>query len=308
MHRVTFNEVMLQSVKKRTSTKMKDIFKLLVNETYEGGERRLDGTFAFPASRLVTPNGHPNVDMVLVLSDKFKDSYGLIERSRLKKPAGEAESMLERELGALRKEEALLKTTAPKSERLLEVWKQIRALTDDLQDERERLQGKWLRGVSKMGANENEWATLKEISYLEVATRCGVDKSVAEAALRDIWHKFGSDCAQQPSETHELLLSSGKLLVKENKFYFVPKPIQSETIPGKDCLILSQAFGARASGRPATSASSGAGKANAMPVMPVVQKVCVFAKLRGGEGKCDVRDACECTSATGFYRANMLGR
>jgi len=233
VHRVTFNEVMLQSVKKRTSTKMKDIFKLLVNETYEGGERRLDGTFAFPASRLVTPNGHPNVDMVLVLSDKFKDSYGLIERSRLKKPAGEAESMLERELGALRKEEALLKTTAPKSERLLEVWKQIRALTDDLQDERERLQGKWLRGVSKMGANENEWATLKEISYLEVATRCGVDKSVAEAALRDIWHKFGSDCAQQPSETHELLLSSGKLLVKENKFYFVPKPIQSETIPAR---------------------------------------------------------------------------
>ena len=37
---------------------MKDIFKLLVNETYEGGERRLDGTFTFPASRLVTPNGH----------------------------------------------------------------------------------------------------------------------------------------------------------------------------------------------------------------------------------------------------------
>ena len=52
---------MLESVKKKTSIKMKDIFKLVINQTYEGGERRLDGRFAFPASRLVTPNGHPNV-------------------------------------------------------------------------------------------------------------------------------------------------------------------------------------------------------------------------------------------------------
>lgn len=63
MRRITFNEVMLESVKKRSSIKMKDIFKLIVNETYEGGERRLDGKFAFPASRLVTPNGHPNVSV-----------------------------------------------------------------------------------------------------------------------------------------------------------------------------------------------------------------------------------------------------
>jgi len=52
---------MLESMKKKTSIKMKDIFKLVINQTYEGGERRLDGRFAFPASRLVTPNGHPNV-------------------------------------------------------------------------------------------------------------------------------------------------------------------------------------------------------------------------------------------------------
>ena len=30
------------------------------------------------------------VDMVLVLSDKFKGSYGLIERNRVKKPAGKS--------------------------------------------------------------------------------------------------------------------------------------------------------------------------------------------------------------------------
>jgi len=52
---------MLESIKKRRSIKMKDVFKIMVNETYEGAERRLDGRFAFPASRLVTPNGHPNV-------------------------------------------------------------------------------------------------------------------------------------------------------------------------------------------------------------------------------------------------------
>ena len=46
--------------------------------------------------------------------------------------------------------DTLAQATAPKSERLLQVWKEIRALTDDLQDERERLQGKWLRGVSKV--------------------------------------------------------------------------------------------------------------------------------------------------------------
>ena len=63
VRRITFNEVMLESVKNRSSIKMKDIFKLIVNETYEGGERRLDGKFAFPASRLVTPNGHPNVSV-----------------------------------------------------------------------------------------------------------------------------------------------------------------------------------------------------------------------------------------------------
>ena len=44
-------------------------------------------------------------------------------------------------------------------------------------------------------------------------------------------------------QAHELLLSSGKLVVKENKFYFVPKPVQADTIPGKDCLALSKAFG-----------------------------------------------------------------
>ena len=112
--------MMLESIKKRTSIKMKEIFKLVVNQTYEGGERRLDGSFAFPASRLVTPNGHPNVDMVLVLADKFKSSYGLVERNRVKKPRGEVESQLEQELGKLRKEEAVLNATAPKSARLLE--------------------------------------------------------------------------------------------------------------------------------------------------------------------------------------------
>ena len=55
---VCFNEVMLESIKKRTSVKIKDVFKLVVNLTYEGGERCLDKSFAFPASRLVTPYGH----------------------------------------------------------------------------------------------------------------------------------------------------------------------------------------------------------------------------------------------------------
>jgi len=36
---------------------------------------------------------------------------------------------------------------APKSERLMEVWTEIRTMTEDLQEERQRLQGKWLRGV-----------------------------------------------------------------------------------------------------------------------------------------------------------------
>lgn len=31
--------------------------------------------------------------------------------------------------------------------------------------------------------------------------------------------------------------------MKENKFYFVPKPVQADTIPGKDCLALSKVFG-----------------------------------------------------------------
>jgi len=35
---------------------------------------------------------------------------------------------------------------------------------------------------------------------------------------------------------HELLMASGKLVVKDHKFYFVPKPIQADTIAGKDCL------------------------------------------------------------------------
>ena len=106
---------------------------------------------------------------------------------------------MEQELGKLHKEEAVLKATAPKSERLLEVWRDIRAMTDDLQDERERLQGKWLRGVSNMGSNQNEWATLKDISYLDIGQRCGVDKTVAEAALLDMWHKFGANRAAEPS-------------------------------------------------------------------------------------------------------------
>jgi len=240
--RVAFNEWMLASIKKRTSVRMKDVFKLIVNKTYEGSERRLDGKFAFPASRLVTPNGHPNVDMQLILADKFKASYNLHERSRVKKPAGEAESELESRLGALRKEEALLKATDSRSGRLVEIWKQIRELTEDLQDEREKLQGKWLRGISLMGSNQREWATLKEVSYLEIGQRCGVDTAVVEAALHDIWHKFGAMCEAQPSSPQELLLSSGKLVVKDLKFYFVPKPIQAETIPGKDSLALTNIF------------------------------------------------------------------
>ena len=55
---VCFNQVMLESIKKLRSVKVKDIFKLVVNLTYEGGERCLDKSFAFPASRLVTPYGH----------------------------------------------------------------------------------------------------------------------------------------------------------------------------------------------------------------------------------------------------------
>ena len=267
--RVAFNEWMLASIKKRTSIRMKDVFKLVVNKTYEGSERRLDGKFAFPASRLVTPNGHPNVDMQLVLADKFKTSYNLHERSRVKKPAGEAESKLESQLGALRKEEALLKATDSKSERLAEVWRQIRTLSEDLQDERERLQGKWLRGISFMGSNQREWATVKEVSYLEVGQRCGVDKGVVEAALNDMWHKFGAMCEAQPSMQQELLLSTGKLVVKDSKFYFVPKPIQADTIPGKDSLALTQVFASdvpKAGGskalpkRPATSTGVSGGK------------------------------------------------
>ena len=55
---VCFNEVMLESIKKLRSVKVKDIFMLVVNLTYEGGERCLEKSFAFPASCFVTPNGH----------------------------------------------------------------------------------------------------------------------------------------------------------------------------------------------------------------------------------------------------------
>ena len=49
------------------------------------------------------------VDMLLILADKFTSSYALSERNRVKRPAGEVESQLEQHLGSLRKEEALLK-------------------------------------------------------------------------------------------------------------------------------------------------------------------------------------------------------
>jgi hypothetical protein len=180
--------------------------------------------------------------MVLMLAEKFKASYSLSERHRIKKPAGELELRCEQELAKLRKEEAVLKATAPKSERLLEVWNLIRSTSEMLQDERERLQGKWLRGQSLMGANESEWAHVKDISYLDIAHRCALDRSVVEAALSDIWHKFAETCLQDPSSVHELLLATGKLVVKENKFFFVPKPIQADTVPGKDCLALDLDF------------------------------------------------------------------
>ena len=94
---------------------------------------------------------------------------------------------------------------------------------------------------------------------------------MAEAALLDIWHKFAANAAADPAKARELLLSTGKLVMKENKFYFVPKPIQADTVPGKDCLALTKTFqedlggsGTRAKslaggahGRPATSASAG---------------------------------------------------
>ena len=35
-NRIAFNEVMLESIKKGTSIKVKDVFKLVVNRTYEG--------------------------------------------------------------------------------------------------------------------------------------------------------------------------------------------------------------------------------------------------------------------------------
>lgn len=70
----------------------------------------------------------------------------------------------------------------------------------------------------------------------------------------------------------ELLLSSGKLVVKDSKFYFVPKPIQADTIQGKDCLALTKVLASEPKAgsskalvkRPATS--SGA------PVPKLVQK------------------------------------
>eukprot|EP00961_Rhodomonas_salina_P189804 2560736-Rhodomonas_salina.5 len=44
----------------------------MVNQTKEGGERHLDGTWAFPASRMVTPHGHPTVEMVSALPPPAK--------------------------------------------------------------------------------------------------------------------------------------------------------------------------------------------------------------------------------------------
>ena len=37
-NRIAFNEVMLESIKKGTSIKVKDVFKLVVNRTYEGAQ------------------------------------------------------------------------------------------------------------------------------------------------------------------------------------------------------------------------------------------------------------------------------
>ena len=276
---------MLENIKKRTSIKVSGIFKLVVNRTHEGGERRLDRKMAFPASRLITPNGHPNVDMRLILADRFKDSYALAEGTRIKKQeASDVEAGLEQRLGALRKEEAELKAHAPKAPRLLEVWAEIRAVSEELQDERERLQGKWLRGISLMGSNQAEWASMREMSYLEIGAAVGLDKAVAEAAVLDIWHQFGASCNAPASSlkgqaattylrplpaapsnrgTQELLLACGRLVVKNGKYSFVPKPVQADSIPGKDCLALPPK-GPRAQGhdgkaaaaRPTTSASA----------------------------------------------------
>ena len=276
---------MLENIKKRTSIKVSGIFKLVVNRTYEGGERRLDRKMAFPASRLITPNGHPNVDMQLILADRFKDSYALTEGTRIKKQeASDVEAGLEQRLGALRKEEAELKAQAPKAPRLLEVWAEIRAVSEELQDERERLQGKWLRGISLMGSNQAEWASMREMSYLEIGAAVGLDKAVAEAAVLDIWHQFGASCNAPASSlkgqaattylralpaapsnrgTQELLLACGRLVVKNGKYSFVPKPVQADSIPGKDCLALPPKGprvqghdGKAAAARPTTSASA----------------------------------------------------
>ncbi|EKX49373.1 hypothetical protein GUITHDRAFT_104905 [Guillardia theta CCMP2712] len=246
-----FNEVLLDDIKRRRSIRLRDVsavslvssadlpqvFKIIINETYEGGERHLDGSFAYPASRLVTPHGHPNVDMVLVLADRFTGSYQLAEKTRTKKAGGDAELQLEQELAKLRQEEAMLKARDKKDKRLLAVWEEIGKISQLLSSKRHELQGKWLRGITmSLGSNQREWGKSKDVSFVEVARRAGVDKSVAESAVREMWSTFGSRACS--GERQELLLSCGKLMAEGKKYWFIPKPIHAETVPGRDCLRL----------------------------------------------------------------------
>ena len=87
-----------------------------------------------------------------------------------------------------------------------------------------------------LGSNQREWGKNKDVTFVEVGRRAGVDKSVAESAVREMWSTFGSRACS--GERQELLLSCGKLTAEGKKYWFIPKPIHAETVPGRDCLRL----------------------------------------------------------------------